>query len=182
MKENEKIVLFTTDHEFSEEDYKDYCEDNDIAANNFDDWRCREEEYAQEDDLFDLEKHGLTGNPNDIYLVEGMVGTWQGAMPGGRVDKIHRMIHTLGQNEDYIELYTDDSGTYIDSANHDASSHFNVWLITDKAKKFLKDLMDSDKTKSRKEYHNILLNTEGFLRPVTREMVEGRWGTWQSTD
>ena len=178
MKENDKITILTTTHEYSEEDYNEYCQENglDVDLTKFIDWECKQNELDVESEFYELKLHGLTGNPNDIYLVEGHVGTWQGPRPGGIIDKIYNVVLALSETDDNIAITTDDNGTYIDSANHDACSHFNVWLITDKAKVYLQNLMDTNGDRlNKQDYHQVLLETEGFLKPVTREIVNGRW-------
>lgn len=176
MEKTNKIITFTTDHQYDEDDYQEFCDDNDIEydEHSYYDWVSDREAEDEDMELDELKRYGLTGNPNDLFLVEGMIGRWDGRYPGGRIDRIYNIIRLLSE-EDYIEMATDDKGTVINTANHDASSWFNVWLITEQGKQYLKALVDQDNTLTKPEIHKILLDTSGFLQPVTREMIQRRW-------
>ena len=178
MEKTNKIITFTTDHQYDEADYKEFCKDNDMEydENSYFDWLSDREAEDEEMDLEDLKNVGLTGNPNDLFLAAGMVGRWDGSYPGGRIDRIYNMIRALS-NEDFIEMATDDEETMILTSNHDASSWFQVWLITKQGKQYLQALVDQNSTLTKEEIHRILLETDGFLQPVTREMVQRRWGS-----
>lgn len=182
MEKENKAIIFSTESPYTKDDYKEYCEANEIDYDEDDDdafydWINEEEQFRIEEDLSDLQQYGLLGDGKETFLIEGSVGSWMGPRRGGIIATIREAIDKL-RDEDYIQIEADDEGTTIVTANHDAGSYFNVWKFTQAGKNNIKILEAQGKLDNmdREEFHDFLLNTPGMIAPITRAMVEKRWG------
>ena len=69
---------------------------------------------------------------DELFVVTGTCGTWQGAKAGGKVVKGLRGIMECAASCDYIKLTDEDGALHIKGHHHDGTNYFVARLLTDR--------------------------------------------------
>ena len=118
---------------------------------------------------YDDFKHELIDVPDVLVLAD--IGRWNGRYAGGDVGDLDEMVRRIIGNEDYFSFYVSDT-LRADTSNHDGSSHFVIYKLTTKGKRWYEN---NEYKLYPRELHQHLMNTKGYIRKLKLKDVSAAW-------
>lgn len=120
---------------YTEEDYKDYCLDNDMEydetnGSDYYDWVARQEEWDF-DDMLDNCKYSKYKNYS--VLVEGSVGTWRGRFEHDQAvfDSFKDAIYAcIGRSCEIDKVVRIGNRIEVTAIHHDGTNYHTLYFLT----------------------------------------------------
>lgn len=148
------------------EQYKEFCEINEIERGDKDDMEQWADETVNDywDDEISNIKFFEAKHSSKYYLIKAKIGRWNGTFDGGLV--VSGLVNTFFKiinNEDYFKIYLEGGKLKVTTSNHDASSNFYIKELTDKGREWYNNIgqyMDA------RECHEKLENNSHYTREV----------------
>ena len=120
------------------EEFKEYCQDNDIDATQYDEYSDKFHQWIYDtlsmewdDMMFDI-KHDKENNVDCV--VTGTLGLWDGKhnIIPRHFPTLEKAINACVDNMDYI-IVTEDEGTiFVTGIHHDGRNHFEIHKLNAK--------------------------------------------------
>ena len=126
----EMAYLLASDQGLSYEDYREWCEENDVTpapegSSEYYDWEAEENASYLASDIDNL-KYALRGRH---FVVIGKLGLWWGSpviMPEV-MDDIEEVVRRIG--EDSIDARYDTECMHFTASHHDGTNCFRVYIV-----------------------------------------------------
>lgn len=166
-------ILFSTDWE---EEMGTETEVLDI----FNEWKEINDEEGNktefDDEVYDFVYREINERCDDFFnnltdtediLAIADIGRWDGRYPGGDIGSLKELLERACNGEDYIKASFDKT-LRLETANHDGTSYFTFYKLTEKGKRWYENNYQAF---SRKATHEHLMQTKGYVRNLTLQEV-----------
>ena len=108
-----------------------------------------------------------TANVRGMFLVRANVGRWNGRFAGSAViNGLRATIDKIISNEDDFEIYYEGHTLKVDTHNHDASSYYEIYLLTPRGEAWLERHSGFYQDVPDRDLHDHLRNTKGYTKNV----------------
>lgn len=109
--------------------------------------RVMSKKYSQDEFEFDWLKYELNRfiQKNGVFLLQGDIGTWRGAMRGGFIFDTFNELTKAWEDCRDIEIYDEDGHLHIRCSHHDGTNRYEVKELTKKGIEYIERHLYDDK-------------------------------------